>query len=119
MITAEMLENAGACDEQVQLFREHFPDGTEVTIEAATSVSRLFDWHWAAENLLSDTSHEEYDRLEIEAAIEAENAIDAIIKLPRHDYEPKRDAIKTAYYNAIATAWVQGWLNDHATSVTE
>jgi hypothetical protein len=53
MITVDILESKKACRGQIKLFKEHFPNGSPLTIESALSVASIFDWGWAAHNLLS------------------------------------------------------------------
>jgi hypothetical protein len=53
MITVDILESKKACRGQIKLFKEHFPNGSPLTVESALSVATIFDWGWAAHNLLS------------------------------------------------------------------
>lgn len=60
-ITADLLIAEGACSDQIDLFRETFPNGCKVTLancrKAATAGLNL---HWAAEHLLPETAWATY-----------------------------------------------------------
>ena len=43
-ITARLLQSKGACDTQVQLFRETFPRGVVPTVELAEQHASAFHW---------------------------------------------------------------------------
>ena len=51
-ITARLLKFKGACKEQVEKFKELFPDGVEVTESLCVIHAQDFNWDWAAYNLL-------------------------------------------------------------------
>ncbi len=51
LLTADMLEQAGACQDQLDLFRERFPEGCNPTAELCKQFPD-FDYSWAAEKLL-------------------------------------------------------------------
>lgn len=52
-ITLDQLLKAGACEEQVKLFKKHFKKSVVVTEELATSLADIFDFGWASRNLLT------------------------------------------------------------------
>lgn len=57
IITTAQLEALDACEEQLAEFRRLFPTGTaEVTVSRAKKLAQVFDWDWAAENLLTDNN---------------------------------------------------------------
>ena len=60
-LTMAMLKKAGACQSQLDLFKTHFGKGGEVTLEKCLSVAGVFNWDWAAENLLSPPARAAYD----------------------------------------------------------
>lgn len=79
-ITLAMLEHAGACREQRDLFASLFPDGAELTVDLAVQHSIDFDWEWAC-CLLSARGRAAYDKdralataryIDARAGIEAE-----------------------------------------------
>ena len=51
-ITYGMLVAQKACLEQREKFKELFPEGVEVTEEKVAEFSSVFDFDWAARNLL-------------------------------------------------------------------
>ena len=73
-ITLRHLKLKGACSEQVALFQKHFGQGGEVTLEKCLSVADVFDWSWAARNLLSPAADTEYERAKASALAEYERA---------------------------------------------
>jgi hypothetical protein len=61
MFTVDILESNKACLSQIKLFKEHFPNGSPLTVESAISVASVFDWEWAAHNLLSASGLKTYE----------------------------------------------------------
>ena len=61
-----------ACSEQVKLFRKHFGLEVNVTQALCRKVSAVFDWSWAAANLLTPPQRAEYERVEGAAYVEYE-----------------------------------------------
>ena len=56
IITKEMLSEAKACEDQVQLFAEIFPDGARVNgINALKADKAGLDIDWAVEKFLSES----------------------------------------------------------------
>jgi hypothetical protein len=68
------LEQAGACKSQLDLFNRLYGDSVIVTEEAAADVASLFEWTWAAENLLSFNAYEYFLGLKEEAWRKEETA---------------------------------------------
>jgi hypothetical protein len=62
IITKQMLIDAEACPEQVDLFEGIFGDSVVVTISRAKKVANLFDWGWAI-RLLDAQGRAEYKRV--------------------------------------------------------
>ena len=111
----EILKKHDACQPQIELFTKHFADGAPLTVEAALSVSTVFDWNWAAKNLLTALNRDAYraatkPALEaydasLKAALEAYNASlkadddahEAAMKPARDAYEAARDTAFDAY----------------------
>ena len=71
IITKQMLIDADACQNQVDLFGETFGDSVVVTIKRAEKVSALFEWDWAA-RLLDAQARAEYERVTAPAWAEYE-----------------------------------------------
>lgn len=59
-LTLRALIDAGACEEQVDLFRAKFGDSVVVTEDLCRSVAGEFDWDWFARNLLSQPMRDQY-----------------------------------------------------------
>ena len=52
-----------ACREQVDLFRTKFGESVDVTSELCESVASVFDFEWAARNLLPPAAYAERERV--------------------------------------------------------
>ena len=61
LVTSQTLRALGSCGEYVNKFQRLFPDGTVITTELCVEHHDVFDWHWAASNLL-DHRFETWDR---------------------------------------------------------
>jgi len=57
------LEQVGACEDQVELFRKTFGEAVLVTVQLAESVADLFDISWAAQKLLRAPEQVEFARV--------------------------------------------------------
>src|SRR5208282_250876 len=89
-LTYRKLKLAGACSQQLERFRELFPNGVDVTAAVCASVAKEFDWDWAARNLLTSQLWDDY---------EAKRA-------PlRDDYEAKRAPLWDDYRAKLAPLW--------------
>ena len=118
----EILKKHDACRSQIKLFTKHFPDGAPLTVEAALSVSTVFDWNWAAKNLLTALNRDAYDAA-VKPALEAYSAAtkpafdaheaamkpaleayNAAMKPARDAYEAARDTALEAYGATINAA---------------
>src|ERR1700691_562260 len=63
-ISAAQLVRAGACEDQVHLFRSIFgPRPVAVTVKLALAHADKFRWNWASQNLLTAPAYAEYDRI--------------------------------------------------------
>lgn len=91
-ITPQMLEGKKACKGQIRRFKEHFPDGAPLTVEAALSVAGVFDWNWASRNLLSEDAQTAYD----EAVAPALTAYDEAMAPTQTAYDEARKACREA-----------------------
>ena len=124
LITARLLRARGACAEQVQVFREMFPQGTPVTLaDCRKAVKAGLDFNWAANYLLTSDAWKVYQ----EAAAAANKVYNEAVATAYHVYNeavaaackvcdeavaPARniyiDAVSPAhniYGEAVATAW--------------
>ena len=53
-ITVDLLKSLNACEDQITLFNETFPNGTKITeIACLKAASVGIDFNWAAMNLLN------------------------------------------------------------------
>jgi len=60
-ISAKHLTKLKACNEQVQEFKKLFGDSTvEITKELCLKHAQVFNWNWAAMNLLTKDGYEAY-----------------------------------------------------------
>ena len=89
----EILKKHDACQPQIELFTKQFPDGAPLTVEAALSVSTVFDWNWAAKNLLTALNRDAY-RAATKPALEA---YDASLKAALEAYNASIKAALEAY----------------------
>ena len=60
-ITLAQLRKAGACADQVDLFKHVFGKSVELTEALAVEHAALFDWGWGADNLLSESALQAYE----------------------------------------------------------
>lgn len=70
IITLQQLKDARApraCTNQVQLFKKHFGQQVEVTIESATVVSSHFNFDFAAAHFLSPQAQAAYKKIQVPA----------------------------------------------------
>lgn len=94
-ITVEQLEDADACESQVELFREKFGGFVELTEELCVQHAQEFDFGWAACYL--ELSCDQFDAFEdlnnqarkvwLEALAPSKAAFDADCRRARHDVE--------------------------------
>lgn len=80
-ITAEMLEERGACAGDIKAFRKRCPSGCEVTRENCRIAFIGLDMNveWAANELLSDKVLIEYRKARDRACIKFDKTIDAAL----------------------------------------
>ena len=111
-----------ACPEQRALFKQHFGQGGEVTLEKVLSVADQFDWHWAARHLLSRRALCEYNRVYVLLRPEYRRDIDLAwveYKSNRTDPGAHTEYVRATasahrkYISATAPAWFAGWEADH------
>jgi len=124
-ITLKQLRLIGACEPQVELFKETFGTEAELTVENAIRYGALFDIEWIANKVLKGDKLTDYgakrDALDADygaklaplfADYEAKlAALDADYEAKRApldaDYEAKRDALVADYGAKSATAFVE------------
>jgi hypothetical protein len=101
LLYIKQLINAGACREQVEAFRERFGKYVEVTPELCASVAAVFDWWWAARNLLSPAARAEYERVRAAAWAEYERVTAPVLD----EYKRVTASARTEYKRARASAF--------------
>ena len=97
IITADMLRKKRACASQLRVFKTRFPNGVEVSEALARELASVFDWGWAAEQLLTSSAWEAYD----EATAPARKA-----------YDEATASARKAYNEAMAQAFARAYLAD-------
>jgi hypothetical protein len=102
-ITITDLTSKGACEDQVALFREMFGESVVVTVARARTVAGLFNWEWAARNLLDGTARAEYGRVTGPARAEYERVED----LAGAEYERVRGQARAEYERVRGQAWAE------------
>ena len=107
-ITAERLAALGACKQQVNLFRQMFPDGAPLTAETALNVADKFNWDWAAKGLLPPAALKAYE----EATAPAGKAYEEATAPAGKAYEEAKATARKAYEEAKAVAFAEAYLND-------
>jgi hypothetical protein len=59
-ITLQQLRDKGACAPQLELFGCIFDNSVEVTVELCVKHAAMFNWSWAARNLLAGSGYVQY-----------------------------------------------------------
>lgn len=118
-ITYSELVNLGACDEQLNVFRELFPSGeVEVTEELAVMHAKRFDWQWASEVLLDLEAVCRLENERRQAHIDFKLAIAEVPRAARHDSLVVIDA-RTAFFESVARGFVREFTKANAHCVEE
>jgi hypothetical protein len=97
IMTKQMLIDAEACSNQVDLFEKTFGDSVVVTVKRAEKVAHLFDWDLLI-RLLDAQGRAEYDRAKAPA---------------RAEYRRVIAAADAEYDRAIASAWATAFIDMH------
>lgn len=63
-ITKRMLVQHGACAGKVKLFAELFPHGVTLTKALCVKHAQMFDFDWAARNLLTKKQLAKYEKIQ-------------------------------------------------------
>ena len=91
-LSLKRLVDLGACSPQRQLFEKHFGKSVRVTPGLCVRVALLFNWRWAARNLLSRSALAEYRR---------------VCDLALAEYNRAHDAAWDEYTRAHDPAWAE------------
>ena len=65
ILTLQQLRDVRACDEQVELFKQHFGDSVLVTVARAKKFSTVFDFDFAARHFLSTAARKVYEDTDV------------------------------------------------------
>jgi len=103
ILTAAQLEQAGAGEDQVEVFREAFGESVPVTVELTESVADRFAFYWAARSFLSAPAWAEYQRACDSAGTEYLRVRNAALA----EYERVRDSARKKYDRVRDVAWKQ------------
>jgi hypothetical protein len=130
IMTKQMLIDADACSDQVDLFEKTFGDSVVVTIKRAEKVAHLFRWGWAI-RLLDAQGRAEYDRDRAPALAEFDRAtapardeyhrvkaaasaeLDRAIDDAFAEYSRATAPARAEYKRVIATAWATAFIDMH------
>jgi len=97
-----MLEARGACADQVEMFRQHWPNGAKPTIPALRKAARLeLDLDWFASRFLGVPARAAYE----EATAQAWTAYEEATAPAWAAYEEATAQARAAYEEATAQAW--------------
>ena len=111
-ITKQMLIDADACSDQVDLFAQTFGESVTVTAKRAEEVAHLFGWTWAV-RLLDAPARNEYYRATENTKAEYDRVIAPAQAKYRHFVEASSSETTTTtpelaeYLHAVETAWVR------------
>ena len=101
-ITLSLLESKGACEDQVLLFRAHFGEGPAPLDDAtAIRMASVFDFDWAAQNLLSPDGWKAYEEAEASLLKTYEDATAPLWKT----YVEAKAPLWNTYDDAKAPLW--------------
>ena len=132
--TLKIAQLKGACADQRALFRKTFGASVEVTEALAIEHAALFDWAWAAENLLSAPARAEYDKAcapawakydkacapawaeYVKACAPALAEYEKVRAPAWAEYEKVRAAARAEYDKACAPAWAMAYIADGASA---
>ena len=108
IITKQMLIDAAAFTEQVDLFEEIFGDSVVVTLKRAEKIAALVHWDLAI-RLLDAQGRAEYESAAAAALAEYHRATAAA----RAEYQRVILAAWAEYWRVIATAWATAFIDMH------
>ena len=97
VITKQMLIDADACRNPVDLFENTFGDSVVVTVKRAEKVAHLFDWNWAT-RFLDSQGRAEYWRANALASAEYQRVI---------------ETASTERRRVTAIAWASAFIDMH------
>ena len=103
VLTITDLERVGACVPQRELFAQLAPKGVPLSELEARCVEHAaeFDWDWAAYNMLTEASYDEYCR----AKGVARNEYNLLTRAARNEYNRATEAASDEFGRATRAAW--------------
>ena len=100
-LTADMLREKDACEDQVTIFEEEWPDGVEVTVEAILRAVELWlDIDWFVHQFLPAPVRKAYN----EAMTSAQRAYDEVIAPAQKAYDEGIASARKAYDEVVDPA---------------
>ena len=97
LLKLQQLKDAGACLDQVELFRATFGEQVKVTVDLALSYHDKFDWDFAARKFLTASARAEYDKVRVPAWAE---------------YDKVRASAWAEYVKVEVPAWATAYIAD-------
>ena len=117
-ITLEMLEEKDACEDQLNVFTEHFPNGFEYeneedAIEKCFEFAGIFDFERVADELLNADTLSVFLRAVTDACDEHEEskefAWDECDEVWGKEYRRKEQVALIEYWEAVAIAFAKAY----------
>ena len=119
IFTAAMLEEAKACQPQIDLFRAIFGESVVVTVARARKVSDQFDWHYAS-RFLDAVGRAEYERVRAPALAEyrrvqapASAEYSRVQATAWAEYKRVQAPASAEYRRVRAPAWASAYIATH------
>jgi cell division septum initiation protein DivIVA len=103
LLTLDTLRAKNACAGQLAEFRARFGDSVDVTPGLCESVAPVFNWDWAARNLLTASARAEYERVRAAALAEYER----VTASAWAEYERVTAPALAEYERVRASAWAE------------
>jgi hypothetical protein len=102
-ITRKLLVRHKACEAQLTLFDQHFPDGIDVTEAGCLAAAQLFQWTWIARRVLQAQAYAEYTRVLAQVGDDYKRATDQACA----GYERVRGQAYAEYERATDQAYAE------------
>jgi hypothetical protein len=104
ILTRETVEDYDPCWTFSTRFEERFPEQVEVTVELAVSQALDWDWHWAADRLLSPNGYDAWSRISLQAEDDYDAAIEPYSKLLTAAYDEADRVYSNTRYSTLSRA---------------
>ena len=102
-ITLKQLTELNACGPQITTFKRLFGEEVSVTLKSAVKYAHVFNWNWAAVNLLTRKAWAEYERVTAQAWAEYERVTDPALA----EYARVKAPAWAEYERVTAPAWAE------------